>query len=266
MSFAPRGAGLPCPPLSVFSAPFYSVCPLCLWWLVVVGGCMHGIGVSAGAGCYCDTWRAYLNRFSPAPSSQCRRCTLIGCAGTRDPRIQRWMAHNKVIAILLLTYPHVFEYGCFQLVARWLDKLFKIAFASTPSSPSPKAKKGEKFWRCSRHASKYIRFFPLSASCRHFSGALAIWDLASVFTIRMSWTLFVPFCQRSRISRSPFCFVTSGGGAPVWSVVPLAPTGVDFSSSRRNLIIWGGCHARVRGWRLCLPGLRPHHGTHCDAP
>ena len=109
VSFSHGGTGVPCPPFSVFSATFYPICPLCLWWLVVVGGCMRGIGVSAGVGWHCDPWHAYLNRFSPAPSSHCGLCTLIWCAGTRDPRIQRWVACTKVISILLLTYPHVFN-------------------------------------------------------------------------------------------------------------------------------------------------------------
>ena len=61
---------------------------------------------------------------------------MIPCAGTLDPRMQRWVARTKVIKILLLTYPHVFEYGCFHLVARRLDNLFKVAIAYTPNSPS----------------------------------------------------------------------------------------------------------------------------------
>ena len=164
MSFAQGGAGVPCPPFSVVSAPFYPICPLCLWWLVVVGGCMRGIGVSAGVGCYCDPWRAYLNRFSPAPSSHCGRCKLIRCTSTRDPHMRWWVTRIKVITILLLMYPHVFEWGCFHLLARRMANLFKVVIASTPSSPSTEATKGEKCWRCWRHAAKYIRFFPISAS------------------------------------------------------------------------------------------------------
>ena len=34
-------------------------------------------------------WGPHLKRFSPAPSSHWGRCTLIRCAGTRDPRKQR---------------------------------------------------------------------------------------------------------------------------------------------------------------------------------
>ena len=45
----------------------------------------------------------------PAPSSHWGRCTLVRCAGDQDPRMQRWLARTKVIAILLLTYPHVLE-------------------------------------------------------------------------------------------------------------------------------------------------------------
>ena len=52
---------------------------------------------------------SYLNSANPAPSSHCGLCTLILCAGTRDPRIHRWVARTKVMAILLLTYLHVFE-------------------------------------------------------------------------------------------------------------------------------------------------------------
>ena len=79
---------------------------------VVVGGggwvyaWYWGVG---RVGCYCDPWCAYLNRFSPAPSFHCGRCTLIRCAGTQDPHMQWWVARTKVIAILLLTYPHVFD-------------------------------------------------------------------------------------------------------------------------------------------------------------
>ena len=48
VSFAQRGTVVPCPPISIFLAPFYPVCLLCLWWLVVVGGCMCWMGLSAG--------------------------------------------------------------------------------------------------------------------------------------------------------------------------------------------------------------------------
>ena len=152
----------PVPP-SLSSRPHCSaVSPLCLWWLAVVGGCIRGIGVLGGAGWLCETWHAYLNRFIPAPSSHCGRCTLIRCAGTRYPCMQWWVVHTKVIAILLLTYPHVFEQDCFHLVARRLANLFRVAVASTPRIPSTKAKKGEKCRRCWRHVSRYTRFFPLT--------------------------------------------------------------------------------------------------------
>ena len=59
------------------------------WWVMVVG-------------------RAYLNSASLAPSSHCGLCTLILCAGTRDPLMNRYVARTKVITILLLMYPHVF--------------------------------------------------------------------------------------------------------------------------------------------------------------
>ena len=99
----------PVPPSLSSRLPCFVVSPLCLWWLVVVGGCMRGIEVPGGVGWLCEPRRAYLKRFSPAPSSHWGRYTLIRCACTRDPRMQRWVVRTKVIAILLLTYPHVLE-------------------------------------------------------------------------------------------------------------------------------------------------------------
>ena len=111
-------------------------------------------------------------------------------------------------------------------MARRLANLFRVAVASTPSSPSTNATKGEKCRRCWRHASSYIRFFPLSASCRQLSGSFVMCDWASVFITRMLCS--VPCCQRSWITRSPFRSVTSGGGATAWSVFLLGPAGVAF--------------------------------------
>ena len=63
--------------------------------------------------------------------------------------------------------------------------LFRAAVASTPSSPSTNATKGEKYRRCWRQASRYIFFFPRSALWRHYSGSF-FWCVGeSVFTIRM---------------------------------------------------------------------------------
>ena len=58
------------------------------WGCCAVGGCEEGLrGVVDLVGF--GTWRAYLNRFSPAPSSHWGCCTLIRCAVTLDPRMQR---------------------------------------------------------------------------------------------------------------------------------------------------------------------------------
>ena len=175
----------PVPPYLSSRSHRCAVSSLCLWWLVVVGGCMHGIGELGGVGWFCEPWSAFLNRFSPAPSSHCGRCTLIRCAGTQDPRMKWWVTRTKVIAILLLTYLHVFEWDFFHLVARLLANLFRVAVASTPRSSSTKATEGEEFWRCWRHASMYIRFFPLSASCRHLSRSFILCYGASVLTTRI---------------------------------------------------------------------------------
>ena len=114
-------------------------------------------------------------------------------------------------------------------MARRLAILFRVAVTSTPSSSSTEATKGEKCQRCWRQASRYILFFPLSASWKHFSGDLRTYDRASVFTTRMSWTLSVPYCQRSRIIRSLFCSVTSGAAVVASDgVVSLDPAGLGF--------------------------------------
>ena len=113
-------------------------------------------------------------------------------------------------------------------MARQLANHFRVAVASIPSNPSNKAKKGDKFWRCWRHASGFIRFFPLPASWKNFSGFFAEWDLASVFTTRMSWTLSVPLFHRSLIRRSPYYSMAYGGSAPPRSVEAIGPTGLAF--------------------------------------
>ena len=58
--------------------------------------------------CVGGPW-SYLNRASPAPSSHFGLCTLILCAGTREPLMHRWVARTIVMATLLVTYPHVCE-------------------------------------------------------------------------------------------------------------------------------------------------------------
>ena len=102
--------GVPCPPLrglSGVSSLFFSGCAV-LWrvmWFGVGGvrGCGCGVLVYGGGPC------SYLNRASPAPSPHCGLCTLILCAGTRDPLMHRWVARTIVMATLLVTYPHVCE-------------------------------------------------------------------------------------------------------------------------------------------------------------
>ena len=109
-------------------------------------------------------------------------------------------------------YPHVLGYGCRHFVARQLAIIFRVAFVSTLRTPSTEATKGVKCRRCLMHASKYIFFFARSAYWRQFSSVFSKWDLASVFKIRMLWSLSVPFCQRSLMRRSTFCSMDSSGG------------------------------------------------------
>ena len=140
--FYQGGTSVPCPHFLAVVAPLYPVSLHCIWWSVVVVFFVLGIKVAEGGGGCSYPWRAYLIRLIPAPSSHWGICTLIRCSGTRDPCMQQWVARKKVITILLLTYPHVFKYGCFHLVARRLDNLFKVFVTSTPSSPSTEATKG----------------------------------------------------------------------------------------------------------------------------
>ena len=112
------------PPNVACSGAGCSLVPVCLPWGVpcaVVGpvlSCFDAVRTlyrGGGGGCvggeswFVMVWSAYLNSASPAPSSHCGLCTLILCAGTCDPRIHRCVARTKVIAILILMYPHVFE-------------------------------------------------------------------------------------------------------------------------------------------------------------
>ena len=65
-----------------------------------------GEEVSQGLG---FSWRAYMKRFSPAPSYHFGLCTLIFCDGTLETWMHRCVAHTKWMEILLLKYPHVLE-------------------------------------------------------------------------------------------------------------------------------------------------------------
>ena len=58
---------------------------------------MQGVG-----GGFMVVVRAYLNNASPAPSSHWGLCSLILCAGTRDPLMYQCVAHTKVIVATLM--------------------------------------------------------------------------------------------------------------------------------------------------------------------
>ena len=79
------------------------------WCSMVMVRCFQGNEVSRELGWLGEPCFAYLKMFIPASSSHGGRCTLIRCAGTRDPCMQRWVVRTKVIAILILMYPHVLE-------------------------------------------------------------------------------------------------------------------------------------------------------------
>ena len=66
-----------------------------------------GVGWVGGLGC--GGVESLPEQSQACPISHCSLCTLILCAGTRDPLMHRCVARTEVISILLLTYPHVFE-------------------------------------------------------------------------------------------------------------------------------------------------------------
>ena len=128
--------------------------------------------------------------------------------------------------------------------------LFRLDVASTPRSPSTETTKGENCLLCLRHASKYIRFFALSENYRQFSRGFNKWDLASVFTTCILWTLSVPFFQMFQIRRWPLCYVDSGGGALSWMVLPVVLARFAFgfftaqpANMRGSLRMWEGVNA-----------------------
>ena len=100
--FLKGGQVYPVPPFLYPRRPCFVVSPICLWWLLVVGGCMRGIEVLGGVDWLWEPWHAYLKRFSPAPSSHWGRCILIRCSGTRDPHMQQWVA--KMTALVSLQW------------------------------------------------------------------------------------------------------------------------------------------------------------------
>ena len=81
-------------------------------------------------------------------------------------------------------------------------------------------------------------------------GVFSKWYLASVFSACMLWILYVPFCQRLWISRSPFCFVASRCG--VYDLA-LYLSGFAFG-------LFTAKPSKMRGL------LQPHPGACCDAP
>ena len=90
------------------------------------------------------SWCAYLNMLSLAPSCHCGRWTLILCSDTLDPWMHRFMAHTKVMAILLLLYSNVLEQGCRQFFARRTAILFVGICLLHTQQPINRGKKGEK--------------------------------------------------------------------------------------------------------------------------
>ena len=66
------------------------------------------------------------------PSSHCGICTLIWFTGIWDPWFHWCVARNKVIAILLLTYPQILDYGFCHFVVGVC-----LSFSGYPQTPHP---------------------------------------------------------------------------------------------------------------------------------
>ena len=93
-------------------------------------------------------------------------------AGAWGGQLQRWVAHTRVIATPLFTYPQVCEYGSCHFCLRLLAMRLSAAFASTPRRLSTEATKGVKFLRLFKQLLRYFRLFSCSAIFRHYSGVL----------------------------------------------------------------------------------------------
>ena len=116
-SFSQGGTGVTFPLLCALMALSVALfcCGLPLFWVSVTDSFVCAGVVEVLGWCGGILWglespgSAYLNRFSPAPFFHWGKCTLIRCAGTLESRMHQCVACTKVMAILLLTYPHVRE-------------------------------------------------------------------------------------------------------------------------------------------------------------
>ena len=117
---------------------------------------------------------SYINMCRPALYSHWGCCTMIRETRTPAPWMQRCAVQTRVIVILLLTYPQVYEKGPFHFIVRRLTMCFNVSSTSTLIMLSTETKKGVKCRRCFRQTSKNLFFFFLSAVSRHLSGDSSI--------------------------------------------------------------------------------------------
>ena len=89
---------------------------------------------------------------------------LILCTGNLDLKMHWCVALTKVMEILLLTYPHVLEYGCCHFFARHLAILFRVSAASTSSKTLAEGKSAKKRQRSWSQTSMNFVFVALGAS------------------------------------------------------------------------------------------------------
>ena len=116
-------------------------------------------------------------------------------------------------------------------------------FASQPSIPLVEQTKGVKWQRCSRQASRYLRFFSFSCVRMTFLGSRCRYDLASVSVTWTSTMQLVPRAQKPLRRMSPRSS-SPAGGEPV---VPLVGQGLVFSAMRP---------VRIKGSSRIAEGVR----------
>ena len=76
-----------------------------------------------------------------ALSSHCGIWEMLIIADTYNPHIYRLVAFKKVIFILLLTYPHIWEYFCCHFPAWWIAIHFNVASLYVTRKPSMEHKR-----------------------------------------------------------------------------------------------------------------------------
>jgi hypothetical protein len=128
---------------------------------------------------------------------------LIRWAGMRLPRRHICVARTMAMIRRALTYPQTCEYVFCHLLASFAASHLAKVSASQPSKPSVEQTKGVKWRRCSRHGSRYFRFFSFSWVAITFAGSQWQYDLALVSVTQTSTIQSVLRAQKPCRRMSP---------------------------------------------------------------